>query len=68
LPRVRDAYARKITGRKNVKGKSYTYEYYTMPLNLYLPKSMVERFGTSYEITINEDTGEILIKSKKAKM
>ncbi|OYT49149.1 MAG: hypothetical protein B6U85_00325 [Desulfurococcales archaeon ex4484_42] len=60
------AVARKVVGRKVVKGKVYTYEYYTLPLNLYLPKSMVEKWGTEYIVERREDEGVIIIKSKKA--
>jgi len=60
------AVARKVMGRKVVKGRVYTYEYYTLPLNLYLPKSMVEKWGTEYIVERREDEGVIIIKSKKA--
>ncbi|HDN75932.1 MAG TPA: hypothetical protein ENG05_02260 [Acidilobales archaeon] len=60
------AVARKVVGKKVVKGKTYTYEYYTLPLNLYLPKSMVEKWGTEYIVERREDEGTIIIRSKKA--
>jgi len=47
-----------------VRGKIYEYEYFTLPLNLYLPKSMVEKFGTKYMLQVDEDSGTITIKPK----
>ena len=58
--------ARRILGRKVVNGKEYRYVYYTLPLNLYLPKSMVEKWGTEFIIERDEDSGKITIISKKA--
>jgi len=62
----RTASARKVIGKKVVKGKTYIYEYYTLPLNLYLPKNMVERWGTEFIVERNEDEGVIIIRSRKA--
>ncbi len=62
----RTATVRKVIGRKTVKGRTYTYEYYTLPLNLYIPKNMVEKWGTEFIIERNEDEGVIIIKAKKA--
>jgi hypothetical protein len=64
--RRREVKVRKISGRKSVRGKTYTYEYYTLPLNLYIPKSMVERWGEEYIIERDEEKGVIVVKSKKA--
>ncbi len=64
--RRREAKVKKISGKKNVRGKTYTYEYYTLPLNLYIPKSMVEKWGEDYIIERDEEKGMILIKSKKS--
>lgn len=64
--RRREAKVKKISGKKNVRGKIYTYEYYTLPLNLYIPKSMVEKWGEEYIIERDEDRGFILIKSKRS--
>ncbi len=64
--RRREVKVRKISGRKSVRGKTYTYEYYTLPLNLYIPKSMIEKWGEEYIIERNEEKGVIVIKSKKA--
>jgi len=61
----RTATVRKVVGKKVVKGRTYTYEYYTLPLNLYIPKSMVEKWGTEFIIERNEDEGVIIIKAKK---
>ena len=62
----RTATARKVIGKKVVKGKVYTYEYFTLPLNLYLPKNMVEKWGTEFIVERDEDRGVITIKAKKA--
>ncbi|PUA32134.1 MAG: hypothetical protein B7O98_05525 [Zestosphaera tikiterensis] len=64
--RRRTASARKVIGKKSVKGKVYQYEYYTLPLNLYLPKSMVEKWGTDFIIERDEEAGKITIISSKA--
>ncbi|MEM1622926.1 MAG: hypothetical protein QW780_02375 [Sulfolobales archaeon] len=64
--RRREARVKKISGKKSVRGKTYTYEYYTLPLNLYIPKSMVEKWGEEYIIERDEERGMILIKSKKS--
>jgi len=50
--------------KKLVRGKVYEYEYYTLPLNLYIPKSMVEKFGTKYMLEVDEDNGTITIKPR----
>ncbi|MCX8184989.1 MAG: hypothetical protein RMI56_02175 [Sulfolobales archaeon] len=62
----REARVKKISGKKNVRGRTYTYEYYTLPLNLYIPKSMVEKWGEEYIIERDVEKGTILIKSKKS--
>jgi hypothetical protein len=62
----RVANAKKIIGKKVVNGKTYTYEYFTLPLNLYLPKAMIERWGTEFIIERDEGSGKITIISKKA--
>ena len=64
--RRREARVKKISGRKSVRGRVYTYEYYTLPLNLYIPKSMVEKWGEEYIVERDEDRGVIVIRSKKA--
>jgi len=53
--------AKKIIGKKVVNGKVYEYEYYTLPLNIYIPKSVVERFGTKFIVRIDEESGTITI-------
>jgi len=58
--------ARRIMGKKVVKGKVYHYEYYTLPMNIYVPKSMIEKFGSHYELSLDYERGYILIRPKKA--
>ena len=65
MVRVREAKAREVEGRKIVKGREYKYKYFTLPLNLYLPKSMVEKWGTEFIVEIDDINGVITIKSKK---
>lgn len=57
--------ARKIVGRKVVKDRVYQYEYYTLPLNLYIPKSMVEKWGVDFILERDEENGKIIITSVK---
>uniref|UniRef100_A0A7C2Z1Z1 Uncharacterized protein n=1 Tax=Ignisphaera aggregans TaxID=334771 RepID=A0A7C2Z1Z1_9CREN len=63
--KVRVVAARKITGRKSIKNKMYTYEYYTLSLNLYIPKDVVERFGPEFVIVKDEEKNSITILPKK---
>jgi hypothetical protein len=63
--REREVEAKRLIGKKIVKGKKYEYEYYTLPLNIYIPKSMIEKFGTKYKLTFNEAEGTIIIKPVK---
>ena len=56
---------KKMVGRKIVKGKLYEYEFYTLPLNLYIPKHIVEKFGIKYIIQFDEENGTILIKPER---
>ncbi|QKQ99254.1 hypothetical protein GWK48_01560 [Metallosphaera tengchongensis] len=60
----REVEAKRLVGKKQVRGKVYEYEYYTLPLNLYIPKSMVEKFGKKYTLQVDEDTGTITIKPR----
>lgn len=64
--RRRTVAARKMVGKKTVKDRIYQYEYYTLPLNLYLPKSMVEKWGTEFIIERDEEKGRIVIYSTKS--
>lgn len=64
LMKEREVEAKKLIGKKVVRGKVYEYEYYTLPLNLYLPKSLVEKFGTKFMLKVDEDKGTITIKPK----
>jgi len=53
---------RQVVSRKVVNGKTYEYPAYTLPLNLYIPKSMVQKHGTKYYLQVDEETGTITIK------
>lgn len=61
----REVTIRKVIGRKTVKDKVYTYTYYTLPLNLYIPKSVVERYGMEFIVEKDEERGTITIRPKK---
>ncbi|BBG25285.1 hypothetical protein [Sulfuracidifex tepidarius] len=58
----REVEAKRLVGKKTVRGKVYEYEYYTLPLNLYIPKSMVEKFGTKFSLHYDEDSGTITLR------
>lgn len=61
----RDVTIRKVVGKKTVKDKVYTYTYYTLPLNLYIPKSVVDKYGTEFVVEKDDEKGTILIRPKK---
>lgn len=63
--RRRKVTARRIVGKKVVKDRVYQYEYYTLPLNLYIPKSMVEKWGIDFVLERDEENGRIIITSAK---
>ncbi|EZQ01802.1 MULTISPECIES: hypothetical protein [Acidianus] len=60
----REVMAKRLVGKKFVRGKVYEYEYYTLPLNLYIPKSMIEKYGTKYTLQVDEESGTITIKAR----
>ena len=62
---VRKVVARKIVGKKNVKDKTYQYEYYTLPLNIYVPRNIIERWGTEFVIVRDDESGVITIMPRK---
>ena len=64
--RRREVRIKRISGKKIIRGRVYSYEYYTLPLNLYIPKSMVERWGEEYVVERDEEKGTIVIRSKRA--
>ncbi|UXD21647.1 hypothetical protein IPA_06235 [Ignicoccus pacificus DSM 13166] len=63
--RRRQVKVREVIGKKVVKDKEYKYVYYTLPLNIYVPKSVVEKFGKEYVLEMDEETGEIRIRPAK---
>jgi hypothetical protein len=65
---TRDVTVRKVVGRKIVKDKVYTYTYYTLPLNLYIPKNVIEKWGTEFVIEKDDEKGTIIIRPKKQTM
>jgi len=65
IERIRGARVREVVGKKVVKDKLYTYTYYTLPLNIYIPKHVAEKYGKEYVVIINSETGEIRAMPKK---
>lgn len=63
--KIRRVEVRKIIGRKNVKDKVYSYEYFTLSLNLYIPRNIVEKFGADFIIIRDEEQGIITIMPQK---
>lgn len=63
--KVRAVEARRMKGKKEVDGKVYEYEYYTLPLNLYIKKYVIERWGKDFVVEVDEDTGVVCIKPKQ---
>jgi len=63
--KIRKAEVRKIIGRKNVKDKIYSYEYFTLSLNLYIPRNIIEKFGTDFVVIRDEEQGIITIMPRK---
>jgi len=52
---------KKLVGKKTVKGKTYEYEYYNLPLNLYIPKRMVQKYGTKFFLHYDLESGVITL-------
>ena len=65
MERVRLTRVREVVGKKVVKDRLYTYTYYTLSLNIYIPKHVVYRYGKDYIVIINSETGEIRAIPKK---
>ncbi|UXD21489.1 hypothetical protein IPA_04790 [Ignicoccus pacificus DSM 13166] len=65
MVRRRQVKVREVLGRKIVNNKEYKYTYYTLPLNIYIPKHIVERYDRDYILEINPETGEIRAYPKK---
>jgi hypothetical protein len=65
MARIREVTVREIKGRKTLGGKTYEYVYYTLPLNLYIRKHIVEKWGKEFIVERDDDKGIIIIKPKK---
>jgi hypothetical protein len=63
--KVRTVKAREIRGRKVLKGKVYEYTYYTLPLNIYIRKSVIEKWGPEFVVETDPDQGIVVVKPKK---
>ena len=53
---------KKYQGKKEIKGKTYDWEYYVLNLSLYLPKDWVTNWGTKYKLKADENRGVIVIE------
>ena len=56
---------RRIIGKKHVKNKTYSYDYYTLSLNLYVPRNIVEKYGKEYVVIKDDESGVITAMPKK---
>ena len=63
--KVKTVELRGIKGRKEINNKVYEYEYFTLPINVYVRKHVVDRWGKEFIVEIDDDTGVICIKPKK---
>jgi len=54
--------AKRRTGKKTVRGKTYEYEYYSLTPYIYVPKDIVKKFGTKFLLQVDEENGIITIK------
>ncbi|MCS7111355.1 MAG: hypothetical protein N3D82_03790 [Ignisphaera sp.] len=63
--RIRRVEVRRIIGHKNVKDRIYSYEYFTLSLNLYIPRNIVEKFGSNFIVVRDEEQGIITIMPQK---
>ncbi|MEB3798066.1 MAG: hypothetical protein G5Z42_04500 [Caldisphaeraceae archaeon] len=60
----REVKVKELKGKKDINGKSYEYDYYTLPLNLYVKKHIVEKFGKEFIVEMDDRFGIICIKPK----
>ena len=65
LVNARVVKVKRMVGKKVVHGKEYKYEYYTLPLLLYVPKHVAEK--TKEFIVERYDDGSFVIKPKVSK-
>lgn len=56
---------RRVIGKKHVKNKTYSYDYYTLSLNLYVPRNIVEKYGKEYVVIKDEESGIITVMPRK---
>ena len=63
--KVRMVEARRIMGKKHVRDKMYSYDYYTLSLNLYVPRNIIEKYGREFVVIKEEGTGVVTIMPKK---
>lgn len=57
--------ARRIVGKKHIRDKTYSYDYYTLSLNLYVPRNIVDKYGKEFVVIKEEETGIITIMPRK---
>jgi hypothetical protein len=64
MGRKRIAVAKEIIGKKNANGKEYRYTYYVLPLNIYVPKAIIQKWGREFVIEIDWDNEMIKVYPK----
>lgn len=63
--RVKYVRVRRVVGRKRIKGRVYSYEYYVLSLNLYIPRNIVEKWGDEFVVIKDMERGVITIMPRK---
>jgi len=63
--KIKHVRVKRVVGRKEVKGRTYVYEYYVLSLNLYIPRSIVEKWGEEFVVIKDVNRGVITIVPKK---
>jgi len=57
--------AREIRARKRRGEKVYEYSYFSILLNIYVPKQVVEKFGKEFIVEVDKDLGIVKVFPKK---
>ncbi len=62
--KTRTVRVREIRGKKTLKGRTYEYVYYTLPLNIYVRKNVIEKWGPEFVVESDPDKGIVIIYPK----
>ena len=57
--------AKEIKAKKKRGEKVYKYSYYTLFLNIYVPKHIIEKYGKEFVVVIDKDLGIVNVYPKK---